>query len=76
VKTLQSVGLSESDVTVVGVTPADMPAALARGDVDAVSIWEPAAEQSAKALSLDALIPQGPVYRERFNLNTTTGDPG
>jgi sulfonate transport system substrate-binding protein len=76
VKTLQSVGLSESDVTVVGVTPADMRAALARGDVDAVSIWEPAAEQSAKALSLDALIPQGPVYRERFNLNTTTGDPG
>ena len=71
VKTLQSVGLSEPDVTVVGMTPPEMPAALARGDVDAVSIWEPAAEQSAKAIGLDALILQGPDYRERFNLNTT-----
>jgi len=71
VKTLQSVGLSEADVTVVGMTPPEMPAALARGDVDAVSIWEPAAEQSAKAIGLDALTLQGPDYRERFNLNTT-----
>jgi sulfonate transport system substrate-binding protein len=71
VKTLRNVGLSEADVTVVGMTPPEMPAALARGDVDAVSIWEPAAEQSAKALALDALILQGPDYRERFNLNTT-----
>ena len=56
-----------------------MPAALARGDVDAVSIWEPAAEKSAAALGADAVILQGPAYRERFNLNTTTGilsDPG
>jgi sulfonate transport system substrate-binding protein len=72
VKTLQSVGLSQADVTIVGMTPPEMPAALARGDVDAVSIWEPAAEQAAKALGLDALILQGPDYRERFNLNTTT----
>jgi sulfonate transport system substrate-binding protein len=71
VKMLQSVGLSERDVAVVGMTPPEMPAALARGDVDAVSIWEPAAEQSAMALGLDALILQGPDYRERFNLNTT-----
>jgi sulfonate transport system substrate-binding protein len=71
VKTLQSIGLSESDVTVVGMTPPEMPSALARGDVDAVSIWEPAAEQSVKTLGLDALILQGPDYRERFNLNTT-----
>ena len=71
VKTLQSAGLSEADVTVVGMTPPEMPAALARGDVDAVSIWEPAAEQSAKALGVDAVILQGPDYRERFNLNTT-----
>jgi hypothetical protein len=71
VKTLRNVGLSEADVTVVGMTPPEMPAALARGDVDAVSIWEPAAEQSARALGLDAMILQGPDYRERFNLNTT-----
>jgi sulfonate transport system substrate-binding protein len=71
VKTLRSVGLAEGDVTVVGMAPPQMPAALARGDVDAVSIWEPAAEQSAQALGADALILQGPAYRERFNLNTT-----
>jgi NitT/TauT family transport system substrate-binding protein len=71
VKTLGGVGLSEKDVTVVGVLPPDMPAALARGDVDAVSIWEPAAEKSVQALGSDAVILQGPAYRERFNLNTT-----
>jgi NitT/TauT family transport system substrate-binding protein len=73
VKTLRSAGLSESDVTVVGMTAAEMPAALARGDVDAVSIWEPAAEKSVAALGADAVILSGPAYRERFNLNTTTG---
>jgi ABC-type nitrate/sulfonate/bicarbonate transport system substrate-binding protein len=53
------------------MTPPQMPAALARGDVDAVSIWEPAAERAAVALGPDALILQGPDYKERFNLNTT-----
>jgi sulfonate transport system substrate-binding protein len=71
VKTLQGAGLSEQDVTVVGMAPPDMPAALDRGAVDAVAIWEPAAEQSARALGADAVILQGPDYRERFNLNTT-----
>jgi sulfonate transport system substrate-binding protein len=78
VKTLRGAGLPEQDVTVVGVLPTDMPAALARGDVDAVSIWEPAAEMSVRALGADASILQGPAYRERFNLNTTvaaTADP-
>jgi sulfonate transport system substrate-binding protein len=72
VKTLHSVGLSEKDVTFVGMLPNDMPAALARGDVDAVSIWEPAAERSLQALGADAQVINGPAYRERFNLNTTT----
>jgi NitT/TauT family transport system substrate-binding protein len=73
VKTLRGAGLSEADVTVVGMTPPEMPAALARGDVDAVSIWEPAAEKSIAALGADAVVLSGPAYRERFNLNTTTG---
>src|SRR5260370_28443944 len=60
VNTLQSAGLSERDVTIVGMTPPEMPAAPARGDVDAVSIWEPAAQQSARAPRLDALVLQGP----------------
>jgi sulfonate transport system substrate-binding protein len=71
VKTLRGVGLSEKDVVIVGLAPPDMPAAIARGDVDAVSIWEPAAEKSVLALGADAIIIQGPPYRERFNLNTT-----
>jgi NitT/TauT family transport system substrate-binding protein len=71
-KTLQSAGLSEQDATIVGMIPRDMPAALTRGEVDAVSIWEPAAEQSIRMLGADAVILQGPDYRERFNLNTTT----
>jgi sulfonate transport system substrate-binding protein len=78
-KTLRSAGLSERDVAVVAMTPPDMPAALARGDVDAVSIWEPGAEQAARALGADAVILPGAGYRERFNLNTTTSvlaDPG
>jgi sulfonate transport system substrate-binding protein len=70
-KVLHSVGLSETDVAVVGMPQFEMPAALARGDVDAVSIWEPAAEQSAEAVGSDAVILRGPLYRERFNLNTT-----
>jgi sulfonate transport system substrate-binding protein len=72
VKLLGTVGLSERDVTVVGMPPSDMPAALARGDVDAVSIWEPAAQKSAESIGSDAVILEGPRYRERFNLNTTT----
>jgi len=71
VKTLRSANLFEADLTVIGMPPTEMPAALARGDVDAVSIWEPAAEKSAALLGPDAVILQGPVYRERFNLNTT-----
>jgi sulfonate transport system substrate-binding protein len=71
VKSLRNVGLSEQDVTVVGMEPPAMPAALARGDIDAVSIWEPHAEKSIGLLGPDTLILQGPTYRERFNLNTT-----
>ena len=64
--------LLESDVRFVNLEGADMPAALQRGDVDAVAIWEPHAENSLVALGSDAAEIQDPsVYRERFNLNTT-----
>jgi len=71
VKTLRDAGLSEADVKVVGMAPPDMPQALAHGDVDAVSIWEPAAQKSIDALGADAVIINGPPYSERFNLNTS-----
>jgi len=65
--------LLESDVRFVNLEGPDMPAALKRGDVDAVAIWEPHAQNSLDALGSDAVDLQDPsVYRERFNLNTTT----
>jgi len=65
--------LLESDIRFVNLEGPDMPAALKRGDVDAVAIWEPHAQNSQEALGSDAVDLQDPsVYRERFNLNTTT----
>ena len=65
--------LLETDVHFVNLEGPDMPAALKRGDVDAVAIWEPHAQNSLEALGSDAVDLQNPsVYRERFNLNTTT----
>ena len=72
-KMLRSAALAESDVTVVAMPVADMAAAMKRGDVDAVSGWEPGAHDSIAALGADAVVFQdGSVYRELFDLNTTT----
>lgn len=74
VKVLQRAGLAESDVTVVPMPVPDMAAALARGDVDAVSGWEPGAHDSIAALGSAGVTFQPPgVYRELFDLNTTAG---
>jgi sulfonate transport system substrate-binding protein len=73
-KMLRTVKLDEPDVTVVTMPVADMAAAMKRGDVDAVSGWEPGAQDSIAALGADAVVFQDrPVYRELFNLNTTAG---
>jgi NitT/TauT family transport system substrate-binding protein len=65
--------LLETDVRFVNLEGPDMPAALKRGDVDAVAIWEPHAQNSLDALGSDAVdLQDASVYRERFNLNTTT----
>jgi len=65
--------LLESDIRFVNLEGPDMPAAIKGGDVDAVAIWEPHAQNSLDALGSDAIDLQDPsVYRERFNLNTTT----
>ena len=65
-------GLRESDVQVVNLEGPAMPAALQRGQVDAVAIWEPHAQNSLEALARDAVDLRKPsIYRERFNLNTT-----
>jgi NitT/TauT family transport system substrate-binding protein len=71
---LRKSGLSlDSDAHFVNLEGPAMPAALKRGDVDAVAIWEPHAQNSLEALGSDAVdLQNASVYRERFNLNTTT----
>ena len=65
--------LLETDVRFVNLEGPDMPAALKRGDVDAVAIWEPHAQNSLETLGGEAVVLQSSsVYRERFNLNTTS----
>jgi len=65
--------LLDTGVRFVNLEGPDMPAALKRGDVDAVAIWEPHAQNSLEALGSDAVdFQNASVYRERFNLNTTT----
>ena len=72
-KALKTAKLSESDVKISALAVAEMAAAIKRGDVDAVSGWEPGAQDSIAALGADAVVFQPPgLYRELFDLNTTT----
>jgi NitT/TauT family transport system substrate-binding protein len=74
VKSLALAGVEENAVTVVPVMPLTrMSTALKNREVDAVAIWEPESENSAAALSSDAIVLQDrSVYRELFNLQTST----
>jgi len=73
VKALRSAGVDATAVTVVPMPVIDMAAALTRGDVDAVSGWEPGAHDSIAALGSGGVTFQPPgLYRELFDLNTTT----
>jgi NitT/TauT family transport system substrate-binding protein len=69
---LAKAGRSYADITPVTMTLPDMPKALAEGKVDAVAIWEPEAENAARAVGDDAIEFSGKgIYRELFSLNTT-----
>src|SRR6185437_5967461 len=73
-KVLGRAKLKESDVTIVALAVPDMAGAIRRHAVDAVSGWEPGAQDSIAALGSDAIAFQPPgLYRELFDLNTTTG---
>jgi len=74
VKMLATAQLSETDVTLVPISPfTEMSAALKDGRVDAVSMWEPEAERAIVTMGADAIVFQDRrVYRELFNLNTST----
>jgi sulfonate transport system substrate-binding protein len=72
-KELQSVGLAESDVTLVPAAPADeVTRTLLDGRSDAIAIWEPAGENALAALGSDGVAFRSPgAYRMLFGLNTT-----
>ena len=80
---LRTVGLTEDDVELVNLPQAQgdqtgmdqMSDALARGDVDAISIWEPEPEDAIRRLGDDAVVLQDrSVYREVFNLHARAPD--
>lgn len=62
-------GLSPQDIEVVGLSPEKMPVALANGDVDAISVWEPFGYKAKEMLGENLRIfPHEQIYRETFNL--------
>ena len=70
---LNRAGLNESDATIVPLgSLAEAAAALQEGQVDALSLPEPAMQEAVDRLGSDAIEFQNrAVYRELFNLNTT-----
>ena len=50
-----------------------MAAALAKGDADAISMWEPESQNAVEALGKDAVIFQNnKIYREFYSIYSTT----
>jgi len=73
---LASAGLDDLDVEIVRILPLNnMVNALANGEVDAVTIWEPYMEDAARAIGTDGIEFGGKgIYRELFNLNTSAAN--
>jgi sulfonate transport system substrate-binding protein len=70
---LRKAGLQESDVTLVAAPATQMAAALAKGDADAISMWEPESENAVHALGADAIMFQdNKAYRELYSVYSTT----
>lgn len=80
---LRTAGLTEADIELVNLPPAQggqtgmdqMSDALARGDVDAIAMWEPEPADAIRTLGDDAIVFQDrSVYREVFNLHARAPD--
>jgi NitT/TauT family transport system substrate-binding protein len=71
---LATAGLSLTDVVVLGeIDLPELGAALIDRRIDALAMWSPEAEEGEAGLGSDAIAFSGDgVYREIFNLNTTT----
>ena len=73
VRMLASAKLSESDVTIVDVPRGQLAAAVIDGRADAISMWEPDAQNAVDGLGKDAIVFQdNKVYRELFSLYSST----
>jgi len=61
-------GIRSSDVTVMNISPGDLPNALNAGEVDAIAIWEPHATNAQKILGNRAVrLDATNVLRNTFN---------
>ena len=70
---LRTVGLQESDVTLVTAPATAMAATMVKGEADAISMWEPESENAVRAIGKDAIIFQdNKVYRELYSVYSTT----
>jgi ABC-type nitrate/sulfonate/bicarbonate transport system substrate-binding protein len=70
---LRTVGLQQSDVTLVSAPNTAMAAAVTKGAADAISMWEPESQNAVVALGKDAIIFQdNKVYRELYSVYSTT----
>ena len=70
-KMLKTVNLTEADITFAPAT--EMTQALVDRKIDAIAMWDPETAKAAAAIGNDAITFQDPkVYRELFNLNTTS----
>ncbi|MEY4561712.1 MAG: hypothetical protein RLZZ618_989 [Pseudomonadota bacterium] len=64
--------IPQERVKIVPVAPDQAAAALSRGDIDVLSIWEPMASAAQKAPGVEgALLPNPRVYTQHFGLITT-----
>ena len=73
VKMLGTAGVAEADATLVTKERTEMSAAIAKREADAISMWEPEAQNALEVLGEDAIVFQdNKVYRELFSLYTTT----
>lgn len=72
-KVLERSGLTEKDVTIVELPPRACAEALIAGTVDAMSMWEPHAEDVIRTIGADAITFQpANGYREIYSLYATT----
>lgn len=61
-------GLSISDVKMIQIPTADMPAALKNNEVDAISVWQPYVQETKLLLQDKAVeLPDSEIYRTTFS---------